>query len=76
MYNVLTDGLPTEYEGYLINYQYYNGILISQCLNDKHELFSNDDFGKLEKMKFNFKQIDFGLLKDILLFFVFRCDII
>lgn len=57
MYNVLTDGLPTEYEGYLINYQYYNGILISQCLNDKHELFSNDDFGKLEKINTAFTML-------------------
>lgn len=50
MFNILTDGLPKEYEGYLINYQYYNGILINDCLNDEEGLFSNDDEGKMEKI--------------------------
>lgn len=50
MFNVLVDGLPKEYEGYLINYQYYNGILINDCLNDEEVLFSDDNEGKLEKI--------------------------
>lgn len=50
MFNILTDCLPKEYEGYLINYQYYNGILINNCLEDSEELFSNDDEGRLEKI--------------------------
>lgn len=50
MFNILVDGLPKEYEGYLINYQYYNGILINDCLNDDEGLFSNDNEGRLEKM--------------------------
>lgn len=32
--NVLLDDLPTEFEGYLINYTFRSGILISECLND------------------------------------------
>ncbi len=50
MFNILTDILPKEYEGYLINYQYYNGILITECLSDEENLFSNDDMGKMEKL--------------------------
>lgn len=50
MFNILIDDLPTEYEGYLINYQYYNGILIDRCLKDKEKLFESDDYGKLEKL--------------------------
>lgn len=50
MFNVLIDELPTEYEGYLINYQYYNGILIDKCLKDKEGLFDDDNYGKLEKL--------------------------
>lgn len=50
MFNILIDGLPKEYEGYLINYQYYNGILINNCLNDDECLFSDDDEGRLEKI--------------------------
>lgn len=50
MFNVLVDILPKEYEGYLINYQYYNGILISECLKDSEGLFSNTDIGKIEKL--------------------------
>ena len=33
--NILIDDLPTEYNGYLINYTFRSGILISECLNDK-----------------------------------------
>lgn len=50
MYNILIDGLPTEYEGYLINYQYYNGIIIDQCLKNKEGLFTVDDYGTREKI--------------------------
>lgn len=50
MYNILTDGLPKEYDGYLINYQYYNGILINNCLTDDEQLFDNTDSGRLEKL--------------------------
>lgn len=50
MFNILTDILPKEYEGYLINWQYYNGILIDQCLRDREELFTNDNQGKIEKI--------------------------
>lgn len=34
--NILLDDLPTEYEGYLINYTFRAGILISECLNDEN----------------------------------------
>lgn len=50
MYNILIDGLPTEYEGYLINYQYYNGIIIDQCLKNKDGLFPDDESGNIEKI--------------------------
>lgn len=50
MFNILTDILPKEYQGYLINWQYYNGILIDQCLRDREELFTNDNQGKIEKI--------------------------
>lgn len=50
MFNILVDILPTEYEGYLINYQYYNGILISECLKDNEHLFANDEQGQIEKI--------------------------
>ena len=32
--NILIDDLPTDYNGYLINYTFKSGILISECLND------------------------------------------
>lgn len=50
MFNVLIDELPTEYEGYLINWRYYNGILIDQCLKDREQLFDDDDYGRYEKI--------------------------
>lgn len=36
----MIDDLPTEYEGYLINYTFKAGILISECLNDTN--FKNE----------------------------------
>lgn len=33
-FNVLLDKLPRDYEGYLINTEFYTGILISECLAD------------------------------------------
>lgn len=34
MFNVLLDPLPTEWNGYPIDYDYRTGVLISQCLQD------------------------------------------
>ena len=34
--NILIDDLPTDYNGYLINYTFKSGILISECLNDNN----------------------------------------
>lgn len=42
-FNVLIDILPKDYEGYLINYQYYNGILINECLSDREHIFENKE---------------------------------
>ena len=39
--NILLDVLPKEYEGYLINYSFRTGILISQALGDT-ETFKDD----------------------------------
>lgn len=50
MFNILTDLLPREYEGYLINWQFYNGILIDHCLKDRDNLFTTDQQGQLEKI--------------------------
>lgn len=50
MFNILTDGLPTEYEGYLINPEFFNGIFISECLKDRNNLFGNDDYSKIQKI--------------------------
>lgn len=49
MYNLLIDPLPKEYEGYLIKWQFYNGILISECLSDT-EIFSSDEQGQIERI--------------------------
>lgn len=38
-FSLLVDPLPKSYEGYLINWKFYNGILISQCLEEN----SNSD---------------------------------
>lgn len=35
MSNILIDELPHDYEGYLINYHFKSGILLSECLSDK-----------------------------------------
>lgn len=34
MSNILIDELPKQYEGYLINYHFKSGILLSECLAD------------------------------------------
>lgn len=49
MFNLMIDPLPKEYEGYLIKWQFYNGILISECLSDT-EVFSSDDQGQVERV--------------------------
>ena len=36
MENVLTDGLPEEYEGYAVNTDFETGILIMKALNDEN----------------------------------------
>ena len=33
--NILIDDLPTDYQGYLFNYSFRSGILISECLSDE-----------------------------------------
>ena len=47
--NILLDVLPKEYEGYLINYSFRTGILISQALGDT-EMFKDDDDGRMERL--------------------------
>lgn len=47
--NILLDVLPKEYEGYLINYSFRTGILISQALGDT-ETFKDDDDGRMERL--------------------------
>ena len=47
--NILLDILPKEYEGYLINYSFRTGILISQALSDI-ETFKDDDDGRMERL--------------------------
>lgn len=41
MSNILIDPLPTQYKGYLINYNFKSGILLSECLSDSS--FSNTE---------------------------------
>lgn len=48
-YNLLIDPLPKEYKGYLIKWQFWNGILISNCLSDT-ENFEDSDNGNVEKI--------------------------
>ena len=48
-YNLLIDPLPKEYKGYLIKWQFWNGILISNCLGDT-ENFEDTDNGNAEKI--------------------------
>lgn len=47
--NILLDVLPKDYNGYLINYSFRTGILISQALSDT-ETFKNDDEGRMERL--------------------------
>lgn len=47
-FNMLIDPLPKSYEGYLINWQFYNGILISDCLSSDD--FPDDENGKAQKI--------------------------
>lgn len=47
--NILLDVLPKEYEGYLINYSFRTGILISQALSDT-DTFKDDDNGRMERL--------------------------
>ncbi len=47
-FNILIDPLPKSYEGYLINWQFWNGILISECLSSGD--FSDDENGQVEKI--------------------------
>lgn len=47
-FNMIIDPLPKNYEGYLINWQFYTGILISDCLSSDD--FTNDDNGQIEQM--------------------------
>ena len=48
-FNMLLDPLPIEYKGYLIKWQFYSGILISNCLSDT-ENFDSTEYGVLEKI--------------------------
>lgn len=50
MFNILVDMLPRDYKGYLINYQYFTGIMLVECLKDKDKLFENSKSGELEKL--------------------------
>ena len=50
MFNILVDMLPRDYEGYLINYQYFTGILLIECLKDREKIFENNRNGNLEKI--------------------------
>lgn len=47
--NILLDVLPKDYNGYLINYSFRTGILISQALSDT-ETFKDDDEGRMERL--------------------------
>jgi hypothetical protein len=47
-FNILVDPLPREFEGYLIRWQFYNGILISDCLSSDD--FKNDENGQIERV--------------------------
>ena len=49
MMNILIDPLPKEFRGYLIKWQFYNGILVSECLSNS-DLFENDEQGQIERI--------------------------
>ena len=46
--NIIIDDLPYEYEGYLINYNFRTGILISECLIDGE--FEDNEDGEEERI--------------------------
>lgn len=46
--NILVDPMPKEFEGYLIKWQFYNGILISDCLAS--EEYPQNEHGELLKI--------------------------
>lgn len=48
-FNMLVDPLAKDYKGYLINWQFYNGILISNCLSDT-ENFENTEYGSMQRI--------------------------
>lgn len=48
-YNLLIDPAPKEYKGYLIKWQFWNGILISNCLSDT-ENFGDTENDNAEKI--------------------------
>jgi hypothetical protein len=49
MFNILIDPLPKDYKGYLINWQFFSGILISQTLASVED-FPKTDFGQIERL--------------------------
>lgn len=49
MFNVLIDRFPKEYDGYLIRWQFYNGILISDTLSKIGGVY-NTEYGQMEKV--------------------------
>jgi hypothetical protein len=54
MFNILIDNAPKSYKGYLINWKFYHGILIYECMSDK-ERFSNDENGEIQRLCTVFK---------------------
>jgi hypothetical protein len=53
--NILIDPLPKKFEGYLINWQFYNGIIISNCLaSDK---YPQNRFGQIAKIHAAFEYL-------------------
>lgn len=53
MSNILIDKLPKQYNGYLINYDFRAGILLSECLSDK-------SFANVEEQIYSAFRILFG----------------
>ncbi|MCK9543674.1 MAG: bacteriophage Gp15 family protein [Novosphingobium sp.] len=49
MFNVLIDRFPKEYEGYLIRWQFYNGIIISDTLAQTSGIYGTE-YGQIEKL--------------------------
>ena len=52
-FNLLIDPLTREYKGYLIRWQFWNGILISNCLGDS-ERVEDTDQERIEKLYTSF----------------------